>query len=172
MKKQLLFILFILFSYSAYSTSWIKTAIYQNNIWYPWERSSNVKMSGYYEQFSVHNAFDDSSHFYFRVTINNFSIPDKKTRKARLKSNEWYEYTGYIEYWIDDEHMDFLSCLGTSRRVLPGAAVPWLKSDGRPSIIKKSPATIKIAPYKKYPVTYNLWFEGIGFAFFVYEEGY
>lgn len=171
MRKHLLFVLFILFSCSAYSTSYIKTAIYQNNIWYPWEKGSYVTMSGYYEQFSVHTTYDDSSHFYFRVTINNFSIPDKKTRKARLKNDEWYEYTGFIEYWIDDEHMDFLSCI-SGNSVVPIKACPWLKFDKTPSIIKKSPATIRIAPYDKYPQTYILWFEGIGFAFFFYQEGY
>lgn len=170
MKKLFLFFLLVLFSTSVYSTSWIKTAIYQNNIWYPWEKGSYVVQSGTYNQFSVHSYFEDSSHFYFRVTIDNFSIPDKKTRKARLKNDEWYEYTGYIEYWIDDEHMNFLSCI--SGRSVPIAACPWVKFDKTPSIVKKSPATIKIAPYEKYPVTYNLWFEGIGFAFFIYQEGY
>lgn len=170
MKKFFLFFLLTWFSSSVYSTSWIKSAIYQNNIWYPWKKSSYVKMSGYYGQFSVHDELDGSSYFYFRVTINNFSIPDKKTRKAHLKSDEWYEYTGYIEYWIDDDHMDFLSCLETY--AIPIKAVPWHHFDGRPSIIKKSPATIKIAPYEKYPVTYNLWFEGIGYAFFIYEGSY
>lgn len=170
MKKLFLLFLLTIFSTCVYSTSWIKTAIYQNNIWYPWEKGSNVTMSGYYEQFSVHSTLYDSSHFYFRVTINNFSIPDKKTRRARMKSDEWYEYTGTIEYWIDDEHMNFISCI--SGNSVPIAACPWTKYDKTPSIIKKSPATIKIAPYEKYPVTYNLWFEGIGFAFFIYQEGY
>lgn len=170
MKKSFLLLFLILLSTSVYSTSWIKTALYQNNIWYPWEKGSNVVQSGTYNQFSVHSSYEDSSHFYFRITINNFSIPDKKIRKAHLKSDEWYEYTGYIEYWIDDEHMNFLSCM--SGNCIPIAACPWTKFDKTPSIIKKTYATIKIAPYDKYPNTYNVLFEGIGFAFFFYQEGY
>jgi hypothetical protein len=170
MKKYFLFFILTWFTSSVYSTSWIKTAIYQNNIWYPWEKGSYVVQSGTYNQFYVHSYFEDSSHFYFRITIDNFSIPDKKTRKTYLKNNLWYEYTGTIEYWIDDEHMNFISCI--SGNSVPIAACPWTKYDKTPSIIKKSPATIKIAPYEKYPVTYNLWFEGIGFAFFIYQEGY
>lgn len=171
MKKYILLTLFTIVCIGAKSQTWIKTAIYQNNIWYPWEESSNVKQSGTYNQFSVHSLHRDPSHFYFRITINNFYIPDKKTRKQHIKNNEWYEYTGYIEYWIDDDHMNFLSCF-SNRKTVPIEAVPWLKYDGRPSIIKKSSATIKIAPYEKYPQIYNIWFEGIGYAFYFFEKNW
>ena len=129
-------------------------------------------MSGTYYQFVVHDVLEGPSHYYFRITINNFYIPDKKTRKSHIKNNEWYEFSGYIEYWIDDDHMDFLSCLPSYGRTIPIEAVPWLHFDGRPSIIKKSQATIKIQPYEKHPELWNIWFEGIGYAFYFYQTNY
>lgn len=171
--KKLLIISFLAFiSVETYGTSWIKTAVYQNGIWYPWEQASNVIMSGTYNQFMIHSSGEDPSRFYFRVTVENFFIPEKSIRKSHIKTNEWYEYTGYIEYWIDDEHLDFLSCLGNSWRVLPMSALPWYHYDGRPSIIKRSRATIKIQPYEKTPELYNIWFEGIGYAFYFYQQYY
>jgi hypothetical protein len=171
--KRLLFIFTLSLVFNiAYPYPWIKTAIFQNGIWYPWEKGSGVIQSGTYNQFTVHHHTEDPSKFYFRITIDNFYIPDKKTRKEHIKNNEWYEYTGYIEYWIDDEHLNFLSCLPNYDRLLPNAALPWYKYDGRPSIIKKSPAKIQIQPYEKTPQIYNIWFEGIGYAFYFYQTGY
>lgn len=170
MKKLSCLLLIAVCSINVYSQTWIKTAVFQNNIWYPWEDSSNVKQSGSYNQFVVHSLYDDPSRFYFRVTIDNFYIPDKNNRKAHIKSGEWYVFSGTIEYWIDDDHMDFLSCLPSYKKSVPIEAVPWHKYDGRPSIIKKSPATIQIAPYEKFPQTYNVWFEGIGYAFYFFEK--
>lgn len=172
MKKLLLLLSLIILSVESYGTSWIKTAVSQNGIWYPWEKASYVTMSGTYNQFVVHDVLEGPSHYYFRITINNFYIPDKKTRKSHIKNNEWYEFSGYIEYWIDDDHMDFLSCLPSYGRTIPIEAVPWLHFDGRPSIIKKSQATIKIQPYEKHPELWNIWFEGIGYAFYFYQTNY
>jgi len=45
-----------------------------------------------------------------------------------------------------------------------------MKYDGRPSIIKKSRAEIQIQPYEKTPVVYNIWFEGIGYAFYFFQK--
>lgn len=171
MKTKVLFtLLTLLCSLEVCSTPYIKTAIYQNGAWSSWYSSSFVKCYGTWDRFLAYDiATQDLSNFYFRVTIDGFSIPNKKTRKAHIDNDEWYEYTGYFEYWIDDDHMDFLSTLNGS---FPIRANPTVKNGNRPSIIKKVPAIIKIPPYRKYPELYNIWFEGIGFAFYFYETHY
>lgn len=172
MKKIYLTAILALFVNCTFSSSWIKTAIFQNNIWYPWEEGSGMSQSGTWDCFTVHSSLYDPSKFYFRITIENFSIPDKKVRKDHIKRNEWYKYSGYIEYWIDDDHMNFLSTFPNTWKLLPDQAVPWMKYDGRPSIIKKSRAEIQIQPYEKTPVVYNIWFEGIGYAFCFFQKHY
>lgn len=172
MKKLVLFIFFALICSVAYS-QWIKTAVNQNGTWYPWRQGHGVTLSGSWDYFAVHSIYYDSSRFYFKIKIDNFTIPPKKVRKDHLKSNTWYEYSGYIEYWIDDDHLDFISALeDEALKLLPGAAVPWLQFGGRPSIVKKSPAKIMIQPYKSYPQLFNIWFEGIGYAFYFFDKGY
>lgn len=170
MKRFLFVTLVTLICSMAYSTSWIKTTICQNGTWYPWNESSFVGQYGTWDRFVVYHTDRDPSNFYFRITIENFSIPPKKVRKEHIKNNEWYQYKGYIEYWIDDDHMDFLSNLYVPNILLPMKSTPWNKYNGRPSIIKKTEAVIKIQPYEKTPVTYNIWFEGIGFAFYFFQS--
>ena len=173
--KRIIFIIILAFiSVGLYSTNWIKTAVYQNGTWYPWREGSYVTLSGTWNFFAVHSEHNDASQFYFRIKIDNFTIPSKKVRKEHIKNNKWYEYSGYIEYWIDDEHMDFVSAIGkdSSLGVVPDAVTPWGKYDGRPVIAKKSPAIIQIQPYKNNPQLFNIWFEGIGYAFYFYSKGY
>lgn len=181
MKRLLLFIAFIAtFSIvNGITTPYIKTSLYKTNYWTTWADHSYVSVyysyygnnSKNWRSIEARREGESSSCFYFRITMDNFRYPDKKTRRKHLKDDEWYEYNGTIEYWIDDEHMDFISCCEGFRGI-PYNAIPCNKYDGTPSIIKKSNAKIKIAPYKKSPKTFNVWFEGIGFAFTYYFEEY
>ena len=158
-------------SIAANSWPWIKTSLCQNGTWSEWKRASGVVQVGNWDCFTVQGWLSDRP-FYFRVTLDNFSMPDKKTRNAHIKNQEWYEYSGYIEYWIDDEHLDFISNISedTSLGYFPNEAVIRSAVYGTPRIIKKSKAIIKIAPFKKRPQTYNIWFENIGYAFYCYDE--
>lgn len=174
MKRSIIItIVAFLFSATAYSYPWCKTAVYKDGSWLPWRDCSGVAQFGHWNNFTLAPSLSGYSHkFYFRVIIDNFVIPDRKTRNLHIKNNEWYEYSGYIEYWIDDDHPDFLS--QTDRT--PVSYLPdndqYRTWDNRPRVIKKSKATIKIEPYKKTPLMYNIWFEGIGFAFICYNKGY
>lgn len=143
---------------------YIKTSIHKNNYWTDWKSCSSVAFRGNWSQMTAYNTVTgNTSTFYFRLTINGFSLPDNKTKKSHLKTKSWYEYSGSIEYWIDDEHLDFISTCSLTG--FPIDANPSVKTDNTPSIIKKSTAIIKISPYKKYPEVYNVWFDDIGFAF-------
>ncbi len=171
----------LLFSATVYSQDWfdigLKTSVYKDGSWLPWRQCHGVVMFGQYNNFTIAPHLSDNSHaFYIRVKIDNYFIPDKKTRKRHIKNKEWYEYSGYIEYWIDDDHPDFLSQMDSAAPItyLPDCT-PFKTYDGRPRIIKKSKATIRIEPYKEKPsiyTTYNILFEGIAFAFFFYNKGY
>lgn len=145
---------------------YIRTCLYKTNYWTNWEVYSNMAFYGNWSQITCYYYdFGDGSVscFDFRLTIDKFSIPDERTRQLHLNNGSWYEYSGTIEYWIDDEHMDFIS--NCKYVQLPSEAIPCKKHDNTPSIIKKSHAKIQIAPYESYPQTYNIWFEGVGFAF-------
>lgn len=166
MKKIIISLFFTLICVCAsaqYYNSLIECSLYKTNYWTNWLEGSGVSFYGGWSQITAYDPLTGNlSAFYFRVTVNNFAIPDKKTRKEHVKTNTWYEYTGTMEYWIDDEHMTFES---TCNRNFPISANPSVKFNDTPSIIKKSTAKIKIAPYEKYPQTYNIWFDNIGFAF-------
>jgi len=172
-RSGIITILALLFSATVYCYPWCKTSIYIDGSWLPWRDCSGVVQYGQWNNFTLAPTGDGYSHlFYIRVIIDNFVIPDRKTRKLHLKSNEWYEYSGYIEYWIDDDHPDFLSQTNRIHVSYLPSNDQYRTFDGRPRIIKRSKAIIKIEPFKKTPLVYNIWFEGIGFAFICYNKGY
>lgn len=172
MKRFLLFTFLVsLFSTTVYCYPWCRTTIYKDGSWLPWRECSGVAQFGQWNNFTLAPDLPSYNHkYYFRVIIDNFVIPDRKTRNLHIKNNEWYEYSGFIEYWIDDDHPDFLSQTeSTDVSYLPNND-PYRTYNNRPRIIKRSKAIIKIQPYKKTPLVYNIWFEGIGFAFHCYDK--
>ena len=75
--------------------------------------------------------------------------------------DKWYEYSGTVEYYISDDDPSVLAMFRKKKGVYFIAST--LKN-GRPTKKITSKATIKIAPFKDLPNTYNIWFDGVGFA--------
>lgn len=99
----------------------------------------------------------------FKVEINNYTRPDKKERKAHEKSKQWYEYSGWVEYYVTDEYP-------TVEKVLETYKFPLISPKGETARAKRrARATIKIAPYKKEPTCFNVYFDGVGVGF-VFRE--
>ena len=94
---------------------------------------------------------------YFSFQINNYVPPTKKEIKEHYKNKEWFEYVGTVTYYVNDACPDALSI---SRRC--GFVIPDTRHDKIPPVEKKSTATIRIAPYKRHPSVYNIFFDGIG----------
>lgn len=95
----------------------------------------------------------------FKVEIYNYTRPDKKERKAHEKSKQWYEYSGWVEYYVTDEYP-------TIEKVLETYKFPLISPTGETARAKRrARATIKIAPYKKEPTCFNVYFDGVGVGF-------
>jgi hypothetical protein len=84
-----------------------------------------------------------------------YGRPDKKTRKQHQKNNIWYEYSGWVEYYVTDEYP-------TIQKVLEAYQFPMIQPKGETARAKRrARATIKIAPYKKAPECFNIYFDGV-----------
>lgn len=103
----------------------------------------------------------------FRFYVDNYIKPDKSTRKQHLKSNEWYVYTGTVEYYVTDDYPTIEEVLDTFRfPIIPASGdFGWgyskIKYD-RPRVKRTAKATIKIAPHKDMPECFNIYFDNIG----------
>lgn len=84
----------------------------------------------------------------FAMSVDN----DKKAKKQRIKTDQWYEYTGTVEYYTNglwDKFKDIVN------------QWPYVP-DASYGEVHTVSATIKIQPYKKNPKVYNILFEGYG----------
>ena len=98
---------------------------------------------------------------YFKFTIDYpFKVAPKKVRKEHLKKGEWYVYSGTVEYYVNDAYPTAQEIAKYNHFVMPDPRL-----DVTPCVKRTCNATIKIAPYKKHPECYNIWFDGIGVMF-------
>ena len=78
-----------------------------------------------------------------------------------MKNELWYEYSGFVEYYVTEQYP-------TITAILRAFEFPKFNcnsgSDGNPCVKRTARATIKIAPYKKRPKCYNIYFDNIGVA--------
>ncbi len=97
----------------------------------------------------------------FHVKINTDEIRpiDKKERKRHLKSNAWYYYKGTVEYYVNDAYPTADDLAKDCRLVIPNP-----RYDKSPSVKREAKCTIGIAPYKKSPEVWNIYFDDIGIA--------
>ena len=99
---------------------------------------------------------DQSWDWFFKFEIDNYVKPDKKTRKQHQKNKSWYVYSGWVEYFVSDDYP-------TIQDVLEHYLFPRMLPKGDTVRAKRrAKATIKIAPYKKYPTCFNIFFDDIG----------
>ena len=158
--KVKLTIFFLIVSVTAaFSQATIKSTNYNvDGYWGKWENLYlGLTMTGTYSSFVIHDGC--------KITIYNYNDNiSKKEKKRRRKKNEWYTYNGTIEIFLD-EHTN------TTRK--------WVESFGeffssfnykgaKGSTSATYAAKIMIAPYKKYPQTYNVVFDGYAIGFILY----
>lgn len=92
----------------------------------------------------------------FKFEMDNYYRTTKKERKAHTKTNQWYEYSGWVEYYVTDDYP-------TIEKVLEVYKFPMIEPKGQTSRAKRrARATIKIAPYKNEPECFNIYFDGVG----------
>lgn len=94
---------------------------------------------------------------YFRFQISNYKPPTKKELKQHIKSGEWFEYEGIVEYYVNDTYPTAEDISKSCYFVMPNPRV-----DITPTIKRSTKCIIRIAPYKKLPACYNVLFDEIG----------
>lgn len=94
---------------------------------------------------------------YFSFTIHQYVPPTKAEKKAHLKSKQWFEYYGTVEYYVNDTYPTASHIAKKCMLVQPDP-----RYDQTPVVKRTAAARIKIAPYKHIPQTYNIWFDNIG----------
>lgn len=159
MKKVLFTFVFALVAFAV--NAQIKTCAYFDGYWSNWQDAYELSINGSYAGFIIYDNENGPWDPYFKFTIDDFYIPDSSTRKQYLRNNQWYEYTGMVEYMICDQYM-------TARDMFKSNKGPSfltekaLKEVGRPGKKVRFQATIKIAPYKDHPKVYNIWYDNVG----------
>lgn len=98
----------------------------------------------------------DSGLYYFGFNIPDYREPSKKERKRHEKYNIWYEYTGYVSYCVNDTYPTALDFAKVSKFVIPSPLY-----DETPTVVRETNCIIKIAPYKKHPELYTVFFDNI-----------
>jgi len=151
----------------------ISTCAYYDGYWGKWKQryvrwpSGQITMNddefrGNYSGFIIYDKSDHPSQYFFKFQINNYVPPTKQQIKEHYKKNEWYEYSGTVEYFVVED-------LPTIKDILKEIGFPLYHKDihdgfGNYAVKRVANATIKIAPYKKHPETYNFWFDNVGLA--------
>ena len=162
MKKKIFIILALMFvTVNAFSQDErIYTCSYFDGYWSDWYLTA-ASIKGDYSGFIVYLSSEGPWNYRFKFTINNMAFPNKKQRKKDIKNGNYYVFSGTVEYYISDDEP---SVLENFRRNRGPYFVPAKLANGRPTKKITSKATIKIAPFKDLPRTYNIFFDNVGFG--------
>lgn len=125
--------------------------------WSPWQKEYG-QISHYADDSGI-ILKTSGGQTYFSFKINNYAPPTKKQIKEHLKSGQWYEYTGTVEYSVNDAYPTAEAIAKASRFVIPNPRI-----DQTPSVLRRTTCRISIQPYKKLPSNYNVYFDNIGVA--------
>jgi len=140
---------------------------YYDSYWGEWHGGDNYKAKGTYNDFVAYWYINHPSEYYFKLTFNvpnaiNGEVP-KKERKRRLKNNQWYEYEGTIEFYLNDNISTVKQWVMNFGKI--GRGYPYRNIGNNIRI--EYPCKIRIAPYKDNPRTYNIFFDKFGIAFII-----
>ena len=182
--KNRFFIIFALLviSNEAYSYFELRDCIYYNGYWGNWKDLNNCRIKGDYDGFIIYEDNKHPSDYFFNFHINGYVAPSKKEIKQHYKTKTWWVYSGYVEYYVCDLFPTAGDSFKENGRLLRDWDLKILDYDKKLSALKASKmmkgesytpigfkkvrkyASIKIAPYKKVPQVYNIYFDGVGYA--------
>lgn len=152
----------------------ISTNAYYDGYWGEWKNHwlpslfSSMPEKYYYglygneSGFIVYDIDEHPSNYVFKFQINNYMAPTKQQIKEHNKRNEWYMYSGTVEYYVVESHP-------TIKEILKKFGFPLYHKEvhdnyGNYAVKRVANATIKIAPYKKHPEVYNFCFDDVAIA--------
>lgn len=153
--RQILCLMFILTTLNSFA-QWKESFNYRGD-WSSWQPAYG-EISHYVDDSGI-ILKTPGGQTYFSFQITNYIPPTKKQLKEHLRSGQWFEYSGVVEYSVNDAYPTAESLAKASRFVIPNPRV-----DQTPSVLRRTTCRIKIEPYKKLPSNYNVYFDNIGVA--------
>ena len=188
MKKLFLLIFFLgvsnhLFSQIEIIGNEVRFSLYRNNYWGDWRTESGIRISGTLDDFIVYSRYSDHpSDYFFRLKIYGFTMPTKKELKNHIKTKTWWEYSGYVEYYVCDVYPTLFDCFKSKNRLIKKYDIEDSDYEKKLSALRASKmlkgesfnpiglsrqrksARIRIGPYKKIPNIYNIFIDNVGIA--------
>lgn len=159
MKKKIFIILALLFVTTKVFSQRSLSA-YFDGYWSDWKQLGTAEIfHGNYDGFMLYLEKEGPWNYRFKFTVDNMTFPDKKQRKKDIKENKWYVFSGTVEYYITDNYLTILSLFRAAKGPM---FAPAKLENGRPTKKITSKATIKVAPFKDLPRTYNIFFDNVG----------
>lgn len=174
--KKLVLSFFMLISVSTFATTFysIGTAAYYNGYWGNWKKLYSMRARSYYDNLVFYRENDHPSEYCWSIRFSDdYIAPTKKVIKEHYKNKTWYEYSGWITYYISDDYSSIESIIKQCGYPCIAPSDHRLEKGDTPCVKKIVPAKIKIAPYKygENPKCYNVWFENVGLAIdLIYSE--
>ena len=132
-------------------------ACFYDGYWGSWYNTSNYNIWGNYGGFIVYNSYEHPSNYRFKFQINSYTQPSKDEIKAHWRNKQPFVYYGTAEYYVSDIDT-------TIKQILKNYGMPVLTSSSSNAVKRTVSAEIRILPYKKHPVCYNIFFDDVGFA--------
>ena len=159
MKKILISILFSIFAVSSSAVKF-STCAWYDGYWGNWE-SIEFNIRGNYSGMILYDPDYHPSYYSFKFTINNFIPPTKDEKKRHIKSDEWYQYEGVVEYYVTDAYPTIKDVFKKFPFPSVCPALHKVEEGQTPCAKRTVKATIRIAPYKDHPKVYNIMFEDV-----------
>ena len=166
MKSKFHFFLLFLLCLGINKASAQQICFYFKGAWSNW---TSPYVASFYNESSVHRytnlsgcclKTEPGGIVFFDFYMTNFTLPSKKEIKKHQKNDEWYTYYGTVEYYVNDEYPTAEELAKNNRLVWPNP-----RTDITPNVKRKTSATIRIAPFKKEPEVFNIWFDNIAVGF-------
>ena len=101
---------------------------------------------------------------YFSFYIPNYKLPTKKQRNEHMESGKWFEYSGYVNYYVNDKYPTAEALAKSNTLVIPDPRI-----DKTPNAQRQTRAIINIAPFKHKPEVFNVVFDDIAIGIDIRE---
>lgn len=163
MKRLLVIITFAMLAIA--TNAQISTRAYYDGYWgswTQWDLIQRYQIYGNYSGFIIYVKENHPSQYCFKFQINNYVPPTKQQIKEHYKKKEPYVYSGTVEYFV-------VESVPTIKDILKQSGFPLYHKDvrdkyGNYAVKRVANATIRIAPYQKYPQLYDFWFDDVAVA--------
>jgi hypothetical protein len=160
MKKYIFIIIFIISNSLYLYAGGYNVCI--DGIWGTWNQPYGFYVSWPENEMLFYDEHLHPSQYFLKVTLFSYYTPSKEEKKRRRKNNEWYEFKGEVEYFLN-KRSDLNDNWNDRWRGFP-LYRDILYKEKEDCIPNKMDAKILIAPYKDTPHVVNIFFSNIGIA--------